>query len=55
MATAMVRRGPWGHILDDKAVSDRCLFRLGSLADGGARCPGWFWSCCSVPSLRFPR
>ncbi|MFD6568297.1 HAD family hydrolase [Micromonospora profundi] len=33
LATALVRRGPWGHILDDKAVSDRCLFHLDSLAE----------------------
>lgn len=31
--TALVRRGPWGHILDDKAVSGRCLFQLDSLAE----------------------
>jgi HAD superfamily hydrolase (TIGR01662 family) len=33
LATALVRRGPWGHILDDPAISRRCLFRLGSLAE----------------------
>ncbi|MFF4937289.1 HAD family hydrolase [Micromonospora sp. NPDC000729] len=33
LATALVRRGPWGHILDDKTVSDRCLFQLDSLAE----------------------
>jgi FMN phosphatase YigB (HAD superfamily) len=33
MATALLRRGPWGHILDDPAVSGRCLFRLRSLAE----------------------
>lgn len=33
MATALVRRGPWGYILDDPAVSGRCLFRLDSLAE----------------------
>jgi hypothetical protein len=33
MATALIRRGPWGFILDDPAVSDRCLFRIGSLAE----------------------
>lgn len=33
MATALIRRGPWGYILDDPAVSDRCLFRLDSLAE----------------------
>ena len=33
MATALIRRGPWGYILDDPAVSDRCLFRLDTLAE----------------------
>ena len=33
MATALVRRGPWGHILHDPQVSQRCLFRVHSLAD----------------------
>lgn len=33
IATALVRRGPWGYILDDRAVSDRCLFQLNSLAE----------------------
>jgi HAD superfamily hydrolase (TIGR01549 family) len=33
MATALIRRGPWGYILDDPAVSDRCLFRIDSLAE----------------------
>jgi hypothetical protein len=33
IATALIRRGPWGYILNDKAVSERCLFQLDSLAD----------------------
>ncbi|KAB1916149.1 HAD family hydrolase [Micromonospora sp. AMSO31t] len=33
IATALVRRGPWGYILDDQAVSERCVFRLDSLAE----------------------
>ena len=33
MATALIRRGPWGYILDDPAVSGRCLFRIDSLAE----------------------
>jgi HAD superfamily hydrolase (TIGR01662 family) len=33
MATALVRRGPWGYILEDDAVAGRCLFRLDSLAE----------------------
>ncbi|PZS24271.1 MAG: haloacid dehalogenase [Pseudonocardiales bacterium] len=33
MSTALIRRGPWGFILDDHTVSSRCLFRLIGLAD----------------------
>jgi HAD superfamily hydrolase (TIGR01549 family) len=33
ITTALIRRGPWGYILNDKAVSERCLFQLDSLAD----------------------
>jgi HAD superfamily hydrolase (TIGR01549 family) len=33
MATALIRRGPWGYILDDPAVAGRCLFRLDSLEE----------------------
>jgi len=33
LATAVIRRGPWGHILHDPAVEDRCLFRLTSLVE----------------------
>jgi HAD superfamily hydrolase (TIGR01549 family) len=31
--TAVLRRGPWGYILTDRAVADRCLFQLVSLAE----------------------
>ena len=31
--TAMLRRGPWGYILEDQDVLDRCLFRFESLAE----------------------
>lgn len=31
--TAVIRRGPWGHVLNDPAVEQRCLFRLSSLAE----------------------
>ncbi|MEV0154761.1 HAD family hydrolase [Micromonospora sp. NPDC050686] len=31
MKTCLIRRGPWGHILDDPAVAERCLFRIDSL------------------------
>lgn len=31
--TAMLRRGPWGYVLHDEDVLDRCLFRLGSLTE----------------------
>ena len=33
IATAFLRRGPWGYILNYQAVLDRCLFRLDSLAE----------------------
>lgn len=33
LATAWIRRGPWGNILDAPGVVERCLFRLDSLAD----------------------
>jgi FMN phosphatase YigB (HAD superfamily) len=33
LATALVRRGPWGYILDDPQVAQRCLFRVDSLAE----------------------
>ncbi len=33
LATALVRRGPWGYILDDPDGATRCLFQLGSLAE----------------------
>jgi FMN phosphatase YigB (HAD superfamily) len=31
MQTCLIRRGPWGHILDMPAVAERCLFRIDSL------------------------
>ncbi|MFI5927489.1 HAD family hydrolase [Micromonospora sp. NPDC051543] len=31
METCLIRRSPWGHILDMPAVADRCLFRIDSL------------------------
>ena len=31
MKTCLIRRGPWGHILDMSAVSEQCLFRIDSL------------------------
>jgi HAD superfamily hydrolase (TIGR01549 family) len=33
MKTCLIRRGPWGHILDIPAVSEQCLFRIDSLAE----------------------
>jgi FMN phosphatase YigB (HAD superfamily) len=33
IATAFLRRGPWGYVLQDQEVLDRCLFRLDSLAE----------------------
>lgn len=33
LQTALVRRGPWGFILDRPEVTQRCLFRLDSLAE----------------------
>jgi FMN phosphatase YigB (HAD superfamily) len=32
MATALLRRGPWGHILRDPDTESRCLFLLDDLA-----------------------
>lgn len=31
MKTCLIRRGPWGHILDIPAVAEQCLFRIDSL------------------------
>ena len=31
MKTCLIRRSPWGHILDIPAVSEQCLFRIDSL------------------------
>jgi HAD superfamily hydrolase (TIGR01662 family) len=33
MSTALIRRGPWGFILQEETVSSRCLFRLTGLAE----------------------
>jgi HAD superfamily hydrolase (TIGR01549 family) len=33
LQAALIRRGPWGHILADLEATGRCLFRLGSLAE----------------------
>jgi len=37
IATALVRRGPWGHLLRLPEVEDRCQFRLDGLAELPAR------------------
>ncbi|WP_433264870.1 HAD family hydrolase [Actinosynnema sp. CS-041913] len=37
IATALIRRGPWGHILSAAEVEDRCLFKLDGLSDLPAR------------------
>jgi FMN phosphatase YigB (HAD superfamily) len=31
MRTCLIRRGPWGHILDIPAVAEQCLFRIDAL------------------------
>ncbi|MEU0513375.1 HAD family hydrolase [Amycolatopsis sp. NPDC006125] len=33
IATALVRRGPWGHILRDPVVEEQCLFSLDGLRE----------------------
>ncbi|MFI7070850.1 HAD family hydrolase [Micromonospora sediminicola] len=33
MPACLIRRGPWGHILEMPDVAERCLFRIGSLAE----------------------
>ncbi len=33
MSTALIRRGPWGFIVEDETISGRCLFRLSGLAE----------------------
>lgn len=33
LQTALLRRGPWGHIQQDESTSERCLFRLTGLSD----------------------
>ena len=37
IATALLRRGPWGHILRTPEIEERCLFHLDSLAELPAR------------------
>jgi HAD superfamily hydrolase (TIGR01549 family) len=31
LKTCLIRRGPWGHILDPSTVAEHCLFRIDSL------------------------
>ena len=33
MKACLIRRSPWGHILDMPAVSEQCLFRIDSLTE----------------------
>ncbi|MGQ0719564.1 MAG: HAD family hydrolase [Pseudonocardiales bacterium] len=33
ISTALIRRGPWGFIVEDETLSSRCLFRLSGLAE----------------------
>jgi HAD superfamily hydrolase (TIGR01549 family) len=33
LMTALIKRGPWGFILQDPDVADRCLFQVSSLTD----------------------
>ncbi|MET8085420.1 HAD family hydrolase [Micromonospora sp. NPDC005237] len=33
MKTCLIRRGPWGHILDTPAAAEQCLFRIDALDD----------------------
>jgi HAD superfamily hydrolase (TIGR01662 family) len=33
LATVLIRRGPWGHVLSDQAVEDECMAVLDGLAD----------------------
>ncbi|WP_409495983.1 HAD family hydrolase [Amycolatopsis sp. cmx-11-12] len=33
IATALIRRGPWGHILHHPEVEEQCLFQLDGLAE----------------------
>jgi HAD superfamily hydrolase (TIGR01662 family) len=37
IVTVLVRRGPWGHLLQLPEVEDRCLFQLDGLAELPAR------------------
>ncbi len=40
LGTALIRRGPWGFVLDDDTVRARCLFELASLTE----LPGALWA-----------
>ncbi len=33
MSTALIRRGPWGYIVEEETVCNRCLFRLIGLTE----------------------
>jgi FMN phosphatase YigB (HAD superfamily) len=33
LATAWIRRGPWGYILEDATLEEACLFRLRDLSE----------------------
>jgi FMN phosphatase YigB (HAD superfamily) len=33
ISTALIRRGPWGFIVEDETASSRCLFRLTGLRE----------------------
>jgi len=33
LPTALIRRGPWGFVLKDEELTERCLFRLVSLSE----------------------
>jgi HAD superfamily hydrolase (TIGR01662 family) len=40
ISTALVVRGPWGHILDEPEVSARCLYRTTSAVEIPTSCAG---------------
>lgn len=33
LQTVFIRRGPWGYIVEDETLAERCLFRLNALTD----------------------
>jgi FMN phosphatase YigB (HAD superfamily) len=33
LPTALIRRGPWGHIVEDREAADKCRFHISSLTD----------------------